>query len=299
MSDENGSLLSFHGRLAVARRQICRLVAIACVMVSAQATAQRGASEEEPPQQPPEGRLGVMQAAIGDLRTTSAEIKPPGSLQFGIRPVLRYSDQTRGLCDAAIWRLAEKGRPIAFVTLELYQSGANAEMLSYEFVSLTGDGFEMKSARGPKWSPHNTDLKLVPLTDAPAPATTSRARLAQFRQIAQRFSAHEELEDGALECRLLPQPIDRYSDADAGPLDGAVFAFANGTNPEVGLMLECTEKAWSYGAFRLTSAEIVVSLDGKPFFTVEQVNSLRAPINASYRASRHRVDPDQAPPDAR
>lgn len=81
----------------------------------------------------------------------------------------------------------------------------------------------------------------------------------------------------------------RYSDADAGIVDRAVFAFANGTNPEVGLMLECTAEQGSYGAFRLSSAEIAVSLDGKSFFTVEQVNSLREPSTSGYRAARHSV----------
>ncbi len=252
------------------------------------------ALEEEPPQRPAnQGRLEIMQAAIGDLHTISAEIKSPGKLQFGKGPLMRYNDQTRGLLDAAIWRLAANGRPIAFVTLELYESGANAEMLSYEFVSLTENGFEMKSVRGPIWSPHTTDLKMASLSDAPPPAATIRGRLAQFRQIAQRFSAHEKLEDEAGECRLLPQPIDRYSDGEAGTLDGAVFVFANGTNPEFGLILECTEEEWSYGAFRLSSAEIVASLDGKPFFTVKQVNSLRAPVTARYCAARHRVDSGQ------
>lgn len=286
-------------RSTTLRHLLVALSAIACLVVTIRAKAEDSATEKEGPQRSANGRPEVMQAAIGDLRTSSAVIESPSRLQFVMRPLLRYDDQTRGLFDAGIWRLAEKGRPIAFVTLELYQSGANAEMLSYEFVSLTKDGFVMKSARGPKWSPGSTDLKLIPLTDAPAPATTSRARLAQFRQIAHRFSAREQLEERALECRLLPQPIDRYSDADVGTVDGTVFAFANGTNPEVGLMLECTEKSWSYGAFRLSSAEIIVSIDGKPFFTVEEVNSLIAPVTASYRAARHRVNPVQSSPDAK
>ncbi|HVA47589.1 MAG TPA: hypothetical protein VNH11_14565 [Pirellulales bacterium] len=262
-----------------------------------QAAALCDASEEESRQPPVKGRLEVMQMALGELRLASAEIKSPGRLRFGTRPLLRYNDPTRGLLDAAIWRLAEKGRPLALVTLELYESGPNGETLSYEFVSLAEDGFEMKSPRGPRWSPKTTELKLVPLSNAPLPATTGRARLAQFRKIAQRFSAHEKLEGNAVECRLLPQPIDRYSDADTGALDGAVFAFANGTNPEVGLLLECTEKVGSYGAFRLSSAEIVAALDGKPFFTAEQVNSLLAPVTASYRAARHRLAPGRPLPE--
>lgn len=286
MCDGNSSRFCFNRAVVLACGQLPRLAHIACLGLLLQAAAHCYAGEDEPPQ-PAKGRLEVMREALEDLRPSSAEITSPARLRFGTRPLLRYSDQTRGLVDAAIWRLGETGRPLAFVTLELYESGANAEMLSYEFLSLADESFELKSARGPKWSPHSTDLKLDPLPDAPLPAKTGRARLAQLRQIAQRFSAYEKLEGGTLECRLMPQPIDRYSDADAGTLDAAVFAFANGTNPEVGLMLECTENGWSYGAFRLSSAEIIASLDGNPFFTAELVNSLRAPVTASYRAATH------------
>jgi hypothetical protein len=242
---------------------------------------------------PAEGRLQLMKAALADWRVASTAIVAENKLKFADRALLRYSDQTRGLEDAAVWRLGETGRPIAVVTLEIYRSGPNANSLSYEFVSLTKEGFDMKSARGPKWSPTAGDLEMLPLADAPSPNATTRGRLTQFRQLAQRFSVSEKLPSGSIECRLLPQPIDRYSDADASIIDGAMFAFANGTNPELGLLLECSDKGWSYGAFRMSSAELTGALDGKTFFTAEAVNSLRAPFTAAYRASQQPLE--QAP----
>ncbi len=50
-------------------------------------------------------------------------------------------------------------------------------------------------------------------------------------------------------------------------IDGAVFAFANGTNPEVLLLLEAqrdpaTKAAtWIYGFAQMTGAEVYASLD--------------------------------------
>ena len=67
---------------------------------------------------------------------------PLAKLRFRAKPLLRYSDPTRGmleitaLADATVWRLGEKGRPTAIVTLEIYRSADRAS-LSYEFASLT------------------------------------------------------------------------------------------------------------------------------------------------------------------
>ena len=92
-----------------------------------------------------------------------------------------------------------------------------------------------------------------------------------MREIARRFAVRETLKEEQIPCRLLPQPIDRYESASGDILDGAIFAFANGTNPETGLVLECDKNRWSYGILRLSSAEARIELDGQevasyPFF---------------------------------
>ncbi len=80
----------------------------------------------------------------------------------------------------------------------------------------------------------------------------------------------------------MPQPIDRYADAENGIADGAAFAFANGTNPEVGMLLETDGKTWSFGVFRLSTAAILVELDGKPVAELRKV--VRAAIPGNYMA---------------
>jgi hypothetical protein len=69
-----------------------------------------------------------------------------------------------------------------------------------------------------------------------------------------------------VECRLLTQPIDRYADEKSGITDGAIFAFANGTNPEVALLLEASSEQWLFGALRLSSAALLGELDGETFY---------------------------------
>ena len=67
---------------------------------------------------------------------------------------------------------------------------------------------------------------------------------------------------------MLPHPIDRYSDAKSGLVDGAIFIFANTTNPEVLLLIEARrngngQPTWSYAAETLTTAARTLLLDRK------------------------------------
>ncbi|HZL87943.1 MAG TPA: hypothetical protein VFB96_06160 [Pirellulaceae bacterium] len=225
-------------------------------------------------------RLELMLSALADCQISSPEIAIESALKTGKTPLLRYDDPTRGLGeksdglqDASVWRLGETGRPTALITLEIYRNGPKKAILSYEFLSLTPSPLELKSPRGPLWTPTSTDLRMAPLDKAPSPADTPRGRLVQMRQLARRFTVQETLPpgDNKIECRLLAQPIDRYDGGQEKVLDGAIFAFANGTNPEVALLLECTEREWFFGLARLSSAALQANLDGQSCFEAARV----------------------------
>ncbi len=266
--------------------------------LTAVASASRSYGDDEPERSKADAQAGqridLMRGAIAALRTTSFEIESKSALKFAARPLLRYHDQSRetgdgvkGVLDASVWRLGETGRPIALVTLEIYPVSGKNPLLAYEFVSLSPKKFEMKSTRVPKWAPHGTELSMAALDGAPPPADTARGRLAQMRELARRFTAHEEFQGQKIVCRLLPQPIDRYDDAEAGITDGAILVFANGTNPEMGLLLECSDKQWSYGAFRLTAAALFAEFDGKTILEMAKLNG--DPVNGSYTGAREWV----------
>jgi hypothetical protein len=92
-----------------------------------------------------------------------------------------------------------------------------------------------------------------------------------MRDLARSFKVIETLHDKKIECRLMTQPIDRYSDPQRGIVDGALFVYANATNPEGGVLLECDDKGWSFGTFRLSAAATSFELAGRevasyPFF---------------------------------
>lgn len=239
-------------------------------------------------------RLEIMRGAIDDFQVSSSAIEDESPLKFSDHPLLRYHDQSReagegvkGVVDATLWRLGTVGRPKAIVTLEIYLVDRGNPLLTYEFVSPTPQEFDMKSPRGADWMPHSTDLSMTALDEVPAPADTAQGRLVQMRELARRFTAEEKLGAERIDLRLLPQPIDRYSDANAGILDGTVFVFANGTNPEMGLLLECSDKRWSYGLFRLASAALFAQFDGKPLEVAAKPKGY--PVDGPYMAARHGI----------
>src|ERR1700722_3134610 len=68
-------------------------------------------------------RLEFMQAAVESLEPESSELKSKSALTVSAKPLLRYSDPTRGgtsrsdslLLDAGVWRLGTVGRPTALI----------------------------------------------------------------------------------------------------------------------------------------------------------------------------------------
>jgi hypothetical protein len=233
-------------------------------------------------------RLELMRAAVAALEPSSTEIKSKEALAAVATPLLRYSDPTRGgvkaddstevpdnvLLDAGVWRLGAAGRPAALVTVEIYQARDKSRVLSYEFLSLTDKAFTLKhKSEDVRWDATGTALEMKDLPDAPRPAATAAERLTQMRQLARRFAAKETYNNETVECRLIAQPLDRYRAEADGLADGAVFALANGTNPEIGVVLEVQGGRWRYGVVRLSSAESVVTLDGKQVVAFERFNA--------------------------
>jgi hypothetical protein len=243
-------------------------------------------------------RLEMMQAALVCLEPESSEVKPKAALTFAAKPLLRYSDPTRDstegagkfLLDAGVWRLGTEGRPTALVTLELYQAPDASRVLAFEFLSLTEKRLSLKhKTEQIRWEATGSALDLKDLPDAPKPASTAALRLAQMRQMARRFTAKERYRNVSTECRLLAQPIDRYQSAADKILDGAIFAYANGTNPELGVVFESDGERWVYGVIRLTSAEASVTLDGRQVAAYEFYDA-RGRTAGPYHNARLRLD---------
>ena len=238
----------------------------------------------------------LMEQTIAGFDVRSDAIRTKPALTFAAKPLLRYNDPTRGtteanvLLDATVWRLGETGRPTALVTLEIYRASGTDGLLSYEFASLTDAEFSLthKANKTVTWKATGSALTMTRLPEAPVPAKSASGRLTQMRQLARQFKVHERLREVSIECRLLAQPIDRYASAADKITDGAIFAFANGTNPELGLLLECDDERWLYGIVRLSAAELMLKLGDREIASFPP-GDFRS-ISGTYSASNHPLE---------
>lgn len=184
------------------------------------------------------------------------------------RALLLFGDAARNNTNGTLWAFGTAGRPAAF--LELYQ-GVDANSQWCHAVTLTGTGrIDLKTPRGDHWRPRTTQIEPVAIPDAMPPGEKEDLRLRQMKEMSRRFAAHEywDPDNSRFELRLLVQPVYRYKDTAVGIYDGAAFALANGTNPEVLLLIEAlgqklSTSRWHYSLARLGSAELHVELDGK------------------------------------
>jgi hypothetical protein len=226
-------------------------------------------------------------------------------------PLYRWNDPTREFSDGTLWLWKTSGRPIAVVAIEFYpQDKAYGRFWALEFTSLStglievdgGEHFDKlyNDMHPPRpdgtllWHPSEGGIEFRAISGAPIPAASAAERLRQMRELLRGFSANEvypaNLQKYTL--RLISHPIDRYSEPASGLIDGAIFAYANGTNPEVLLLLEARragigQPAWSYAAAPLARAKVSLSLDRQDVWA-HLVKNVQADDDTYFLARRPR-----------
>lgn len=229
-------------------------------------------------------RAKEMKALASELRIESAEGGMASEMVDD--PVYRYNDPTRSFSDATLWAFGKSGRPKALLSLSLEGEQSGRWQWLYEFASLAPVKVRAKGlekAGGPTWAPVEPGIALRPIPGAAAPAGDAAKRLRQMRDLARRFRADERFEPKPglrperYELRLLPQPVLRYSDPSSGLIDGAIFLFCYGQNPEIVVLIEAradgaAAPSWSYGTQRLSAAEAQVHLDDDLVAKMPRIN---------------------------
>ncbi len=199
-------------------------------------------------------------------------------------PILRFNDPAREFHDATLWAWGEKGRPVCLLTIEQYGKPMY-ECISLANGTLTADADELK------WRPKAAGISLIPFPDAPPPAKTAPRRMAQMKDLLGKLSAYEVGKTGSrYELRLMPRQLYRYQDPDKGLQDGAIFAFAFGTNPELLAVIEARgeqgKSRWQVAFARCGTAEPHVFLEKTEIFTLPYARGTTAADpywNFSYR----------------
>jgi hypothetical protein len=208
---------------------------------------------------------------VGTCEITTATNK---SLTFQRQPepCLRWSNPTAGEVYGDIYLYTNAGRPAAMISYYRWFSpdwGKTVEVHSFHPDKIVGmaDGVRF-------WAPLSGGLMYATIADAETPAPNPAGRLLQMRRLADEFAV--QLQDTRSNSngvqrtlRRLTQPIYRFPvpTTDADYIDGALFAFVEGTDPELLLFLDAIpiQKApiWRFAIARLNRDHIRVSHNDK------------------------------------
>lgn len=197
-------------------------------------------------------------------------------------PVLRFNDNVSGVVDAVQFVWTINGRPEASASFWYRKDGLKA----HEFISLSRNSIEATRDDSVAWESTNAGLSFKAVAGAPVPAIAKAARLTQMRQISRRCEAAENTKSGELNLRLMSQPIVRYEPQAKEILDGAIFSFSKGTNPEVLLVVEAIvddkgNKRFEYAPARMTSRACWLLIDGHKVWSVGNNNGRK--LTGRYR----------------
>ncbi|WP_143543717.1 hypothetical protein [Rhodopirellula sp. MGV] len=246
-------------------------------------------AQDEPPATLADSPFQVMQDAVSRVQARSLESGTAKNLPVNKPPILRFGDATRKTIDGVVWSLGE-GRPKAMVAMELVTKDFEPTVLSYEFLCLTDDKIVVTAGPGWTWTPRSSALKFKTLPASIPVSPSKLVRQRQIKQLAQQFSASEFHEGEDYVLRLLTNPIVRYVIDDAKGDMGAIFAFSNGTNPEVLLFIESTESRWQYGFVRMCGASPTARLDGEVVWSEPSMTELGSGWDRAYTGDVHPVN---------
>ena len=205
--------------------------------------------------------LNLMQQKVSALETTGQGTK----IAFGTTPILRYNDVPRRITDASVWKLGPEGRPRAILVLEIY----SGRSLQYELTA-GADPPERVNANAWDWSPKPSNYQWVTIP-VDAIAGDERLQKRQLKQLVRGFTASEEYRGQRYALRLMPTPLDEYTDPEQGVVAGAVFAWAHGTNVELLMFVEfrrskAKKLSCAAGFSRLGSASLDVKFQEQAFW---------------------------------
>jgi hypothetical protein len=151
-------------------------------------------------------------------------------------PCLRWSDAVSNAADGVLAVYAHNGgRPDAVA--QFFFNFQKRWILELTIIP-DADVTVLRSGRE-HWKPSEFVCKFTDLPNSPVPADKPVLRLAQMRAIAADFAVVDYfgVQEMKVDLRLLTQPAYRYAE-EGRIVDGAMFIFAHGTNPECCVLLE-------------------------------------------------------------
>jgi hypothetical protein len=148
----------------------------------------------------------------------------------------------------------------------------------HEFQSLSESSFGVDWNGRTVWAPMQAGVTFRLAPEGGPPDNSPVRRLRQMRAVAESFTASVEFQyEGTshYELRILPRPLHRYGSAEGSVVDGTLWAFVQGTNPEVLLLVETrpapdSTLRWHYAFAAMTSYPAEAKYNGKSVWKVDR-----------------------------
>jgi hypothetical protein len=178
-------------------------------------------------------RLAFMKSALSHFTIQVGDRKETSK---AADPCLRFTDPVSKTVDGVVAVYAHNGgRPDAIAQFFLNVS----KKWIVEFTIIPDSDVTVLRSGSEFWKPSEYICKFSDLPQSPIPAAKPALRLPQMRTIAADFSVSDYFgaQEEKVELRLLTQPSYRYA-VDGKILDGALFLYSHGTNPECCVLLE-------------------------------------------------------------
>jgi hypothetical protein len=240
---------------------------------------QTGPPEQTPAAQPTtdveraEETVRLARAEAGRYRIVR-DNDPQTKVELRDRQILKWSNPAEGALFGSVVLWTVDGRPETVASI--YRWYDAKKEFQAEFKSLSTHALTATREDKPAWSTGESDISFHEIAHDSPPADREARRAQQMRDIARRFTAdlvHPEKGRNAL--RLLPQPVYRYEKLPKDLVDGALFAFVQGTDPEVFLLIEAEKTdagvRWRYAASRMNMFELHLYLDDKEVWSAQQL----------------------------
>lgn len=267
-----------------------RTAALACGLAAALVAGAQPPKDDTPEE--PKRLTEAIEKSVSWYDVFPAE----GAGKLTAVPVLRWQNVVRGQKgEAMMVTWAHNGRPVAVASIFPWDG-----KMVHEFDSLSRDGkLFARDGDAVIWAPGAAGVEFKPVPKAPAPAKTAPERLRQMKAIAEGFKATmtgwaaDNTDQEQL--RLLPRPLHRYDftaakDRDPNLLDGALFAYVQGTDPEVVMAVEAVGPAdkveWQYACVRATSGGLEVRLGDEVVWSAKKHPANRDPKLPHFCAHR-------------
>lgn len=201
-------------------------------------------------------------------------------LEFHHESLLRWSNPVIGVIYGNVFVWTHEGRPeVIGSMLQWYSPHKHA---THEFHSLSTGPIEGLHDGKTVWRTNAPGFQLVPIPNRPAVDASPLVRQRYMRSIARQLKITSTNQNGVTDdLRLLPQPLFRYGDAKSNVIDGALFSFVQGTDPEVILLIEARKgdsgtAEWQFAMTRMAAIKFVAEFKGNEVWRAERIPYAKA-----------------------